>query len=92
VDKAGLIRVNNGGNDRFKSVDYHLGKEFHGAILKRDRMKRISGTDPILFGQQDKMSSIKGSPNPPTQLVSIALNMLPCKQKAEVAGELMRRE
>ena len=33
----------------------------------------------------------KGSPNPPTQLVSIALNTLPCKQKADVAGELMKR-
>ena len=34
----------------------------------------------------------KGSPNPPTQLVSIALNMVPHKQKAELTGELMRRE
>ena len=34
----------------------------------------------------------QGSPNPPTQLISIALNTLLCKQKAEVARELMRRE
>ena len=34
----------------------------------------------------------KGRLNPPTQLVFIALNTLPCKQKADVARELMRRE
>ena len=34
----------------------------------------------------------KGSPNPPTQLVFMALNMVPHKQKAELARELMRRE
>ena len=36
--------------------------------------------------------SVKGSSNPPTQLVSIVLNTLPCKQKVDVARELMRRE
>ena len=34
----------------------------------------------------------KSSPNSPTQLVSMALNMVPHKQKAELARELMRRE
>jgi len=33
-----------------------------------------------------------GSTNYPTQLVFIALNMVPHKQKAELTGELMRRE
>jgi len=34
----------------------------------------------------------KYSPNPPTQLISIAINIVPHKQKVELAGELMRRE
>jgi len=34
----------------------------------------------------------KGSPNIPTQLVFIALNMLLCKQTAKAARELMIRE
>ena len=34
----------------------------------------------------------KSSSNRPTQLVSIALNILSYKQKADVAAKLMRRE
>ena len=34
----------------------------------------------------------QASPNPPTQLVFIELNMVPHKQKTELARELMRRE
>jgi len=34
----------------------------------------------------------ESSSNPPTQLVSMALNMVPHKQKAELARQLMRRE
>ena len=36
--------------------------------------------------------SVKGSSNSPTQLVFIVLNTLSCKQKIDVARELMRRE
>jgi hypothetical protein len=38
------------------------------------------------------LHGFEGSPNAPPHLVSIALNILPCKQNAEMMGELMRRE
>jgi len=43
---------------------------------------------PIHEGKQPQLGSL----NSPTQLVSIVLNTLLCKQKTEVAEELTRRE
>ena len=57
---------------------------------QRPASRRLAACFWISLAARSKYS--KGNPNPPTQLVSIALNMVPHKQKAELAGELMRRE
>ena len=46
----------------------------------------------VVLMRNEKREMPEGSPNPPTQLVSITLNIVTHKQKTELAGELMRRE
>ena len=57
---------------------------------QRPAGRRLAACFWISLAARSKYS--KSSPNPPTQLVSIVLNIVPHKKKAELAGELMRRE
>jgi hypothetical protein len=49
MDEPGLISVDDEGDSRTEAVRHDLSEQFHGAVLKGDRMEGINNLCPLLF-------------------------------------------
>jgi len=59
MNKTSLVWVNDRKNSRFESIDQHLGKEFHGAVLERNWPEGIRRASPLFLWEEDKVSSVE---------------------------------